>query len=201
MSQQRFTEMYEGRPPWDTGQPQPAIVRLAEAGRIHGSVLDAGCGTGENALYLAARGHECWGIDFVPAAIERAQAKAAQRGVDVHFAVGDALQLDQLGRQFDTVIDCGLLHTFADDQRSVYVAGLAKVLRPGGAVHILCFSTDEPGTVGPRRISQQEIRDAFRNGWQVQQVTPTRFAEADRPEGPIHSPGGPHAWLATIERA
>ncbi len=78
MDHQLFEQMYQGQAPWDTGRPQPAIVKLAEAGQIRGSVLDVGCGTGENLLYLAARGHEAWGLDFVPVAIERAKAKAAR---------------------------------------------------------------------------------------------------------------------------
>lgn len=200
MSQERFVLMYRRQAPWDIGRPQPAIVQLAEAGQIHGSVLDAGCGTGENALYLAAHGHECWGIDFVPVAIERAQAKASERSIDVHFAVGNALELGKLGRQFDTVIDCGLFHTFADDQRPAYVKSLAAVLPSGGRVYILCFSDEEPGAEGPRRVSQPEVRHAFRDGWDIQQITPARFAAVPPPAGPNFTPGGPKAWLATIER-
>ncbi len=198
MDHQRFEQAYQSQAPWDTGRPQPAIIKLAEAGQIRGSVLDVGCGTGENLLYLAARGHEAWGLDFVPIAIER--AKAAQRGLDAHFVVADALELKKLGRQFDTVIDCGLFHTFADEERPMLVRGLAEVLGPGGLLHILCFSDEEPGTEGPRRINQQEIRDAFRDGWKVQQIEPIRFESLERPDGPKFSPGGPKAWLATIER-
>ena len=52
-----FDEAYtSGRPPWDISQPQPAFVALAQAGRITGKVLDVGCGTGENALFLGQRG-------------------------------------------------------------------------------------------------------------------------------------------------
>ncbi len=200
MDHQRFEQAYQSQAPWDTGRPQPAIIKLAEAGQIRGSVLDVGCGTGENLLYLAARGHEAWGLDFVPIAIERAKAKAAQRGLDAHFVVADALELKKLGRQFDTVIDCGLFHTFADEERPMLVRGLAEVLGPGGLLHILCFSDEEPGTEGPRRINQQEIRDAFRDGWKVQQIEPIRFESLERPDGPKFSPGGPKAWLATIER-
>ena len=98
MDHQLFEQMYQGQAPWDTGRPQPAIIKLAEAGQIRGSVLDVGCGTGENLLYLAARGHEAWGLDFVPVAIERAKAKAAQRGIDAHFIVGNALELNKLGQ-------------------------------------------------------------------------------------------------------
>jgi len=165
---------------------------------IRGSVLDAGCGTGENALYLASRGHEVWGL-FIPVAIEGAKAK--ERGLGVDFQVGDALRLDQLGRTFDTVIDCGLFHTFADEERPLYVSGLATVVRPGGSVHILCFSDQEPPGQGPRRVTQQEIRDAFRDGWQVTEIQEARFQTTDHPVARTFSPGGPKAWLATITRS
>ena len=201
MDREQFEQMYQDQAPWDTGWPQPAIIRLAQAGQIHGSVLDVGCGTGENLLYLAAKGHESWGLDFVPVAIERAKAKAAQREIDAHFLVGNALELNRLGREFDTVIDCGLFHTFSDEERPVFVEGLGKILRSGGLLHIVCFSDEEPGTEGPRRITQQEIRDAFQSGWKVKQIEPTRFESIERPGGIGFSPGGPKAWLATIERS
>ena len=200
MDQQQFEQMYQGQAPWDTGRPEPTIITLAEAGQIRGSVLDVGCGTGENVLYLATRGHECWGLDFVPVAIERAKAKAAERGIDAHFLVGNALELNKLGRQFDTVIDCGLFHTFTDEERPAIRPRLAEVLRSGGILHILCFSDQEPGTEGPRRVSQQEIRDAFQDGWKVDgssRPSSTRFRQAG---GPKFSPGGPKAWLATVGR-
>jgi ubiquinone/menaquinone biosynthesis C-methylase UbiE len=200
MDQQQFEQIYKGQAPWDTGRPQPAIIKLAEAGQIRGSILDVGCGTGENVLYLAARCHECWGIDFVPAAIERAKTKAAQRGSDAHFIVGNALELNKLGRTFDTVIDCGLFHTFSDEERPIFVTGLAQVLLPGGLLHILCFSNEQPGTEGPRRISQQEIRDSFHDGWQVQHIEPSQFESVPPLDRPKFGPGGPKAWLATIER-
>ena len=195
MDRDLFQQMYQGQAPWDTGRPQPAIVKLAEAGQIRGSVLDVGCGTGENVLYLAARGHDCWGIDFVPVAIERATAKAAQRGIKAHFIVGNALELNSLGRQFDIVIDCGLFHTFTDEERPVFVQGLAELLRPGGLLHILCFSDEEPGTEGPRRISQQEIRNAFHDGWKVRrssQSVSSRFRDwMGRPSAQV---ARKHGW-------
>jgi SAM-dependent methyltransferase len=197
---EQFESMYQSTAPWDIPGPQPAFVGLEEAGSIQGSVLDAGCGTGENALYLASRGHEVWGIDFVPLAIERAKDKANDRELDVQFQVGNALRLEKLGRQFDTVIDCGLFHTFSDDDRAPYVAGLAKVLRPGGHFHMMCFSDQEPGSEGPRRITQQEILESFRDGWALKAMRGTQFEIVDNPGGPQFSPDGPKAWLVTLIR-
>jgi cyclopropane fatty-acyl-phospholipid synthase-like methyltransferase len=200
MDREHFETAYQETAPWDIDGPQPAVVGLEEGGEIRGSVLDAGCGTGENALYLASRGHEVWGLDFVPVAVERAKAKATDRGLGVHFQVGDALKLDQLGRTFDTVIDCGLFHTFTDLERATYVSGLATVVSAGGCVHTLCFSDQEPPGQGPRRVTQQEIRDAFRDGWRVTAIREARFRTTDHPEARTFSPGGPKAWLATITR-
>jgi cyclopropane fatty-acyl-phospholipid synthase-like methyltransferase len=192
--------MYQGQAPWDIPGPQPAIVRLEEAGEIRGSVLDAGCGTGENASYLASRGHEVWGIDYVPVAVERARSKARERNLDVNFREASALELDTLGRQFDSVIDCGLFHTFSDEDRTTYVAGLSEILRPGGRVHLLCFSDREPPGEGPRRVTQQEIHDTFREGWQVEAIREASFETAQYEGAPQFSLGGPKAWLATIVR-
>jgi 2-polyprenyl-3-methyl-5-hydroxy-6-metoxy-1,4-benzoquinol methylase len=96
----RFDDAYRGTPPWDIGRPQPAFVALAEEGAVRGSVLDAGCGTGERALYFASLGHETWGIDGSPLAIERARQKAQERALAVEFRVHDALALDGLRRTF-----------------------------------------------------------------------------------------------------
>jgi cyclopropane fatty-acyl-phospholipid synthase-like methyltransferase len=201
MDQAEFVKHYEAQAPWDIPGPQPAIAALEEQGRIRGSVLDVGCGTGENALYLCARGHDVWGIDFVPTAIDRAREKARQRGLAVEFRVAEALLLESLGRTFDTVIDCGLFHTFGDDERVVFVRGVAQVLRQGGEYHLLCFSDHEPAGEGPRRVTQAEIRSAFRDGFMVQEIRASAFQTASYPGAPQFSPGGPQAWLATIVRA
>src|SRR5581483_6092169 len=104
MERPTFEQMYAGQARWDIGLPQPAMLADDDAGQIQGSVLDVACGTGDIARYLASKGHETWGVDFVPAAIERAKAKANERGIDVHLLVEDALNLERLTRQFDNVI-------------------------------------------------------------------------------------------------
>ena len=184
----------DGRAPWDIGRPQPAIVRLAEEGAFRGAVLDAGCGTGENGLHVAALGLHVVGVDVAETAVSIAREKAASRGADVDFVVADALHLDRLGRMFDTVLDCGLFHTFDSDERREYTAGLASVMSPGGGLYVICFSDAGPET-GPHPVSQEELRGGFKRGggWSVASVSP------DRIQTRFNAQGAP-AWLAKIER-
>ncbi len=192
-----FDEAYAGTPPWDIGRPQAAFVQLLETGRLrHNPILDVGCGTGENALFYAAKGHEVVGIDGAPRAIEKAKRKAAERGVKATFLVHDALGLASLRRQFAAVTDCGLFHTFDDDERTRYAEQVWRVLKPGGTYFMMCFSDKEPTDWGgPRRVSKSEIRAAFPPPkFQVRSIEDARF-ETHR-----HEDGG-RAYLATVERA
>lgn len=194
-----FESAYAGQAPWDIGKPQPKLVETAD--RITGSILDAGCGTGENALFLAGLGRKVTGVDFVAEAIDRARRKADERGLKVNFLVMDALALKDVPEVFDSAIDSGLFHCFDDEDRRRYVDGLATVLKPGGRLFLLCFSDQEPGTHGPRRISRREIEEAFADGWKIEAVEPFQFETRPDLEGIQFSPGGPKAWFVTVSRA
>ena len=192
---QPWDTSYTGGPaPWDTGEPQPAVVRLADEGAFAGAVLDAGCGTGANALHIASLGVRVLGVDVAETAVSIAREKAATRGLDAEFVVADALRLDRLGRAFETVLDCGLLHTFDADERRDYVASLASVTDRGADLYVLCFSDAGPPT-GPHPISHEELRSAFErgSGWGVASVIP------DRLQTRFGAHGLP-AWLAKVER-
>jgi len=194
MSASRFEEAYKGTPPWDIGRAQPALQAVVDAGLVTGPVLDAGCGTGENALFFAARGFEVVGVDAVEAAIAAARAKAEARGLAVAFLVHDALSLDGLGRRFNTVVDSGLFHTFDDGERRRYVAALAAATALRGRVFVLCFSEHETGEGGPRRVTQAELREAF-------DAPPFRVVTIEAAEMATNLDGGGRkAWLASIER-
>jgi cyclopropane fatty-acyl-phospholipid synthase-like methyltransferase len=182
--------------PWDIGRPQPAFVRLAEQGLLAGRLLDSGCGTGEHTLLAAQHGADALGVDVSPRAIELARAKAANRDLAARFEVADALELAGLGLEVDTVIDSGVYHVFGDSDRSRYVAGLAEVLRGGGHCYLLCFSDRQPGTCGPRRISQNELREVFAGGWEFVRIEAATF-ELNQPG--IGIPAA-YAWLADIRR-
>jgi SAM-dependent methyltransferase len=193
-----FENFYTGKAPWDIGKPQGPFVAVAH--RLIGPILDAGCGTGEHALFFAARGHWVTGIDFVEEAIQRARRKAAVRRLPAEFVVKDALTLSDWRQRFASVIDCGLFHVFSDDDRRRYVQGLARVVARGGRVFLLCFSDAEPGTDGPRRVSRPELYGAFADGWEVESIEPAQIAvNAEFTEFKF-SEGGPKAWFAIVRR-
>jgi len=187
-----FDTAYGGRPPWDLGRPQRAVVELEDAGRIVGSVLDVGCGTGEHARYLAERGHDVVGVDLAPRAIELARAKAVERRVGVDLRVWDALRVDELGRTFDTALDVGLFHTLADDERPPYARSLHAALTPGGRAFVLCWSERNPWGVGPRHVTQMELLGTFERGWDIR-------IEGSEMETRLEG-GSVHAWLTELAR-
>jgi len=186
-----FDGAYTGTPPWDIGRPQPAFVRLAESSQITGVVLDVGCGTGENALFLAGRGYKAVGIDGSPRAIGKARAKAKAHNLSVDFEIADALDLPIPTQLFDTVIDSGLFHVFSDDERVAFRESLARVISPGGTYFMMCFSDRQPGDWGPRRVTQAEIRSTFAAGCHINSIEADTF---DTNEGNVQ------AWRSSISR-
>jgi SAM-dependent methyltransferase len=197
-TRETFESAYAGQAPWDIAKPQAPFVAVAD--RVRSPVLDAGCGTGETALFFAARGHRVTGIDFLEEPIRRARTKAAERAVSAEFLVKDALTLVDWDQRFNTVSDSGLFHCFSDDDRRRYVQGLGRVLSAGGLLLLMCFSDAEPGTEGPRRVARPELYDAFSDGWEVESVQPARFEVNPEFTQITFSEGGPKAWFAVIRR-
>lgn len=184
------------RPPWDIGRPQQALARIAEQGGFHGRLLDSGCGTGELTMLAASLGVDATGVDVSTLAIEMARGKAAERGSAARFLVGDALELPRLVQgPFDVVVDSGLFHSFRGSDRDRYVGNLAAVTGDGSVVYVMCFSDLTPGDWGPPRIRREELLDAFRDGWTVEDLRPDVFEINPGFEVPQA-----HAWLGTFRR-
>ncbi len=185
----------DGTAPWDIGRPQAAFSRLAAAGRWSGTVLDSGCGTGEHTLLAASLGLPALGVDVAETALAEALTKLKERGGPAEFAYADALHLDRLGRSFDTVLDCGLFHTFDDSEQPAYVASLASVTEPGATLFVLCFREGAPESEGPHPISEAELHAAFapEHGWRVAELEESRIEVT-------FGAGFFPAWLLTAAR-
>ncbi len=180
-------------PAWDVGRPQRAVYELAVAGEIGRSVLEVGCGAGEHALFLAARGHAAWGVDPSARAVARAQRRAKQRGLSASFVVEELLRLGRLGRTFDCALDAGSFHRVEVAQRAEYGRALARVVHEGGRLFLLCFGDHERGRGGPRRVTRSELAMVVAEGFRVDAVEPSVI------EGRGY-PGGANAWLLKATR-
>jgi SAM-dependent methyltransferase len=192
-----FDNLYRGEPafdgapkptgvPWDIRQAQPRLMELEALGGFRGEVLDIGCGLGDNAIFLASRGHSVTGLDGSAAAIEQARERAAEAGVlasaagaaGVTFAVADATDLTGYDGRFDTVVDSALFHCLEGEGRQRYAAGLYRATRPGARLHLYCFSQGNVnGIIAPMgSVSESEIRDILTaNGWRIDFLGPTTY--------------------------
>jgi ubiquinone/menaquinone biosynthesis C-methylase UbiE len=169
------------------------VASLVEENEFNGRLLDLGCGTGENALFLSQKGFGVTGVDASAVALERARGKAERRGLPVSFVRGDALRLPELSLGiFDTVLDCGLFHVFNNAERLRYLRALETVLLPGGRIHVLCFSDMERDWGGPRRVTSSEIRALFSVGWTLVRLERAMFQTNLSREGS-------HAWIVSAE--
>jgi SAM-dependent methyltransferase len=186
-------DLYASSPPWDIGRPQPAFLALADAGAVRGRVLDVGCGTGEHVLMAARLGLDATGADLAENALETAREKARVRGLTARFLRHDARRLAELGESFDTVLDCGLFHMFSDDDRAAFVISLRSAVRPGSRYFMLCFSDQQPGDWGPRRVTRHEIEGSFADGWRVDSIEPATIDITSDPDGI-------RAWLVALTR-
>lgn len=157
-------QLVDGMPhtgvPWDIGAPQPVVVAWEEAGRFRGHVLDAGCGTGDNALFLASRGHQVTAVDIAPTAIEAARA----RGGGVEWVVGDAAAFTG---EFGTVLASALFHCLPPDQRPGLLVSLRKAAVDAAVLNLTSLAVEG----GPFEVGEAELRSALDNaGWEI-----TRF--------------------------
>lgn len=200
-SAERWDEVYaddDDPPPWLIGTPQPEVVALAEQGLLSGKLLDSGCGTGEHSLLAAQYGASVAGVDISRRAVDTARCKADDRGLDVTFSVVNMLKPAPFSDgAFDTVLDSGVFHSFDGDEQRTYVENLTRVTRPGGRLHLICFSEHQPGEGewGPRRITQAEIRTAFAGAWSVEEISPAIYCINE-----FHDTTEVKAWRAHLRR-
>ena len=175
-----FDSAYRETPPWDVGEPQPALMALLDEYLPTGPVLDVGCGTGELALALAQRGLTVLGVDLAEAAITQARAKAATAAPGVgrlEFRVGDALHPTLFPGPFGAVVDSGFFHLFGPLERERFAGELAAALAAGGRYYLLGFAIASPIPNAPRQVLESELRALFapERGWRVLALRPARF--------------------------
>ncbi len=156
----RWEERYrQNETPWDTGLPSSELMRVLAARRIGPCrVLELGCGTGTNVVWLAEQGFDAMGVDVSPRAIEAARHRAAEAGVSPHFMAGNLLTLEGLGEPFDLLFDRGCYHAVRRDDCDGYLRTADRWTRPGALALVLTGNARQEGQDGPPRVTEEELR-------------------------------------------
>jgi len=148
-------------------------------------VLDAACGSGGHALWLARQGFDVAGADASPGMVALARQKAVAAGLEIPFAVTDLANLQPVNVQhangFDAVLCLGnsLPHLLTQADLVAALHGMAGVLRPGGALVLQNLNYDLRWQKKPRWfMAQGGVLDG-------QEVLVWRFADYDVPAGRI----------------
>ncbi len=151
---------YLFRPRWDTGIPAPELVRFI-AGKTPGNAIDVGCGTGTNLLYLAQHKWMVTGIDFAPLAIEKAKRKLENYPTTLLVVNVTELAGLALPGPYDLGLDMGCFHSLPGIDRSAYIKGLEKWIKPEGVLMLYAFQPSHNSDA--RGIPREEMREYFRD--------------------------------------
>ena len=189
----------EGQAIWDTGHASSELKRIIESGQIKPCrVLELGCGTGSDAIYLASQGFDVTAIDISPTALDIAEKKARNAGMKVNWLLADILHPPQFLKPFDFVYDRGCYHEVRQHHAGEYVAALESVTRAGSKILILAGNANKDTYwrfEGPPRVREQHIRHDFADGFRLVHLREFRFDAAP----PEHA--GALAWSILLERA
>jgi SAM-dependent methyltransferase len=187
-----------GFTPWDNEEVPAELSALVEgSGALTpGAALDVGCGTGTQAVFLAAHGWRVTAIDAVDAPLRRARARAGAQGVSVSFRRGDASRLTdlRLERDFELIFDRGCFHDLSSRQRAAYAVGVTELAAPDATLLMMAFAPNHV-PVGPSGAAEREITTLF-DGWELTSNEPD---SGPPPPGPMR--GVPRRWYRLRRRS
>jgi SAM-dependent methyltransferase len=162
--------------PWERDSVPRQVVELAEVAErsaAPGRVLDVGCGTGRDAVYLSERGWTVTGVDAVPRALDGARRRAQAANAEVTWVLGDVTRLETLGigDSYGLVIDRGCFHGLSDAERERCASGITALAAPGARLLMFAFHPRRRG-LGPRGITREQIEGHFAGTWELVSSAP-----------------------------
>ncbi len=192
----RFEEMYKtNNTPWDHGMPDSNLIDMVVQRPIPScKVLDVGCGTGDNAIWLARQRFVATGCDLSRTAIEKAKGNAALSNSTCSFIVADFLKDGIPGSPFDLVFDRGCLHC-ADtaEERRRFAENVVAHLEEDGLWLTLAGNADgQVREVGPPTLSAKELVAAVEPYFEIVSLAAGHFGsdQADPPK----------AWICLMKK-
>jgi SAM-dependent methyltransferase len=134
-----------------------------------GRALDVGCGSGRDAVHLAAHGWQVTAVELVDKALARARQRAAENGVEVQWVRGDVGELGRLGLEpgYTLLYDFGCIQGLPDSARQGAAAGLTELAAPGATLFLLAFKPARR-MVLPRGMDTDQLLAVLGNAWELQ---------------------------------
>ena len=198
---ERFEERYRtGNTPWDHGRPDSNLAETVSGRAIAAcKALDVGCGTGDNAIWLARHDFDVVGCDISPTAIEEASRRAEAAGTECVFHVLDFLGDETLGDEklgglFGFAFDRGCLHSFdTAEQREEFARRVHSYLEDDGLWLTLAGNADGPTReVGPPRLTAEELVVVVEPYFQILSLVSGHFGAGQ--------PDPPEAWICLMRK-
>jgi methyl halide transferase len=186
-----------GTPPWETGQPSAELARvIAEEKILPCRVIELGCGTGINAVWLAQQGFDVTAVDITPLAIEKARQRAIAAGVTVRFELADVLDLRETYEPFPFFFDRGCYHAVRTLDVRAYLRTLERVTAPGSLGLVLTGNARDPHPPGqgPPVVSAEELHAELEPLFEIVRLREFRFDTVEE-EDP-----GFLAWSCLVRR-
>lgn len=196
MSNRTFEERYqENNIPWDHDAADENLIRIVEEFELRPcTVLDLGCGTGVNAVWLAQQGFGVTGLDLSPTAIRKAEERAKDQKVKFNLFSGDFLDQSAMKGPFDFIFDRGCFHCFDGlEDRSSCANRIAELLTPNGFwLSLIGNADDVPRAIGPPTLSAAEVSKIVEPRFEILSLAAGHFGGGQ--EDP------PKAWICLMKK-
>jgi len=194
--EERYRERYKsGDSPWDVGQPDFNLIEVVTKKPILScKVLDIGCGTGDNSIWLARNCFQVVGIDTSELALERAKERASKANVECNFRPVDFLKDKIEAAPFGFVFDRGCFHSFSSESdRRSFAQHVATHLEEGGLWLTIVGNADEHRQgPGPPQRTAADIVLAVEPYFEVLSLTSSHFGSNRR--------NPPRAWRCLMQK-
>ena len=194
--EERYRERYKSRDtPWDAGQPDFNLIEVVSKNPIlSGKVLDIGCGTGDNSIWLAQNRFQVIGTDISDIAIEKAKEKASKANVECDFILIDFPKNKIEGAPFGFVFDRGCFHSFSsEDDRRRFAQNVTAHLQEAGLWLTIVGNADEERRgAGPPQRTALDIVLAVEPYFEILSLASSHFGS--------NRPNPPRAWRCLMQK-